>query len=76
VYQCSDVVIYFDKHDPLKRSSYRYTAIVQEKKTVCVQYETTASGQQRCIRTTVEVNDKPVLRNAILRTFPAPSDTK
>jgi uncharacterized protein Veg len=76
VYNCSDVVISFDKQDPIKRSSYRYTAIVQEKKTVCVQYETTAIGLQRCVRTTVEVNDKPVLRNAILRTFPAPSDTK
>jgi uncharacterized protein Veg len=76
VYSCSDVVLYFDKQDPIRRSSYRYTAIVQEKKTVCVQTEITATGLQRCVRTSVEVNDKPVLRNAILRTFPAPNGTK
>ena len=76
VYTCSDIVLYLDKQDPVRRSSYRYTAYTQERKTVCAQYETTPQGQQRCVRTTVEMNEKPVLRNAILRTFPATSGTK
>lgn len=76
VYACSDVVLYLDKQDPIRRSSYRYTAYTQERKTVCMEYQTTPQGQQKCVRTTVEVNEKPVLRNAILRTFPATSSTK
>jgi hypothetical protein len=71
VYSCSDDTIYFDRVDPVHRSSFRYTEVVQEKKTVCVQYETTASGQQRCVRTSQVVTDKPISRTGALHAYAA-----
>ena len=53
-YRCAEITLTFDRYSPLSRSSYRTTAIVYDRRTVCVQYATNAAGKQVCVRSETE----------------------
>lgn len=49
-YRCADITLTFDRYTPISRASYRTTTTVNERRTVCVEYARSSTGQQVCVK--------------------------
>ena len=56
-----------DRRNPALYSRWTGTYKEQRQRTVCIQYETNAAGQQVCLRSIVEYFDELVSRSGTLR---------
>jgi hypothetical protein len=50
VYRCAEMTLTFDRSDPVRSAKFDTIVMVDQKKTVCVQYQTTPTGQRVCVQ--------------------------
>ena len=60
VYRCAEITFSFDRYDPVGHSTYRTTATVTEKKTVCVRYASDSAGRQTCAQRETQTSERQV----------------
>jgi len=66
VYRCAEMTISFDRANPLRNSKFRTTVRIDERKSVCVRYQTNAAGQQVCAQQEIQMVPRDVQVNGIL----------
>ena len=66
-YRCADVLVGFDRSNPLMRASYAVPMLESVPVRVCVRYTTNAAGQQTCAQFGTEYQERRVMRNGLLR---------
>jgi len=60
VYQCAEMTLMFDRVDPVRNSKFDTKVSVDEKKNVCTQYTTTATGQRICVQSETQMVSRDV----------------
>jgi hypothetical protein len=50
VYRCAEMTLSFDRSNPLRNSTFHTSVSVDERKTVCVRYDTNPAGQRVCVQ--------------------------
>jgi len=67
VYKCAEMTVYVDRANPVRNSKFRTVVTVDERRTVCVRYETNARGQRVCVQQETQIVQREVPVSGILR---------
>jgi len=66
VYRCAEMSILIDRANPLRNTKYHTTIRVDERKSVCVRYQTNSAGQRVCAQQETQMVPRDVEVNGIL----------
>jgi hypothetical protein len=70
-YNCSDVLLYFDRHNPTDRARYSVVTTIRVPVRTCIRYTTNAAGQVVCAQMGTRMEWRDVRRSGRLRLRPA-----
>lgn len=71
-YVCGNVTLFFDRRDPVSRSSYKATLARNESRQICARYATDVGGRSTCVEFRTETTQHLVTRGGPLRLLRAP----
>ena len=66
VYRCQETTILIDRANPLRNTKYHTTVRIEERKYVCIRYQTSASGARVCAQQETQMVARDVEVNGIL----------
>ena len=66
VYRCAEIMLSFDRANPVRNSKFRGTVKVDERRTVCVRYEINSSGRRVCVQQDTQIVQREVNVSGIL----------
>ena len=60
IYRCAEMTLMLDRKNPVRNSRFYTTVSVEERKTVCVRYDTNSAGQRYCAQQDTQIVSRDV----------------